>query len=193
MLPLLRLGIGKNRFAIFLIFLILTWGSAWAFLCCTQGTLTKTALAGLPVYTVQNVWLPQAVCDHVDKHISSFIWSSKQDGKSLHFVNWDQVTAPKHYGGLGIKLTRQQNIALLGKLTWEDVFRNKYLHSSDLWTAVLSSSASKSLAELRDGFGWRVGDGRNISLWYDRWCRDSELSLTVPRLRMLMPISVSPI
>ena len=48
-------------------------------------------------------------------------------------MNWDQVTKPKRYGGLGIREARQTNIALLSKIIW-----HLLVGDGGLWGAVLS-------------------------------------------------------
>lgn len=47
-------------------------------------------------------------------------------------MNWDIVTSPRRYGGLGIRDTRLTNLPLLGKLVWS------LLHEKNkLWVQVL--------------------------------------------------------
>lgn len=38
------------------------------------------------------------------------------DSQIYNHVNWNKVTAPKHYGGLGISEAKLSNVAMLGKL-----------------------------------------------------------------------------
>lgn len=55
-------------------------------------------------------------------------------------MNWDTITWPKDYGGLGIHETRPQNLALIAKLNWNllseepspwvHVLKAKYLFSN---------------------------------------------------------------
>jgi hypothetical protein len=53
--------------------------------------------------------------------------------RTWNHVNWNMVTTPKRFGGLGIREARLTNLALLGKLVWN------MLHNKDkLWVKVLS-------------------------------------------------------
>lgn len=83
-------------------------------------TLAKSVLMSTPAYGMQLMWYPQHICDHLDKMVRSFIWKGTI-GRGLHLVNWRVVTKPTRCGGLGVRIARHQNIALLGKLVWEVV------------------------------------------------------------------------
>lgn len=49
-------------------------------------------------------------------------------------VSWSKMTKHKKNGGLGIRLARHQNVALLGKIVWD------MLHAEDkLWVQLLKA------------------------------------------------------
>ena len=58
-------------------------------------TLVKSLLNSLPIYTIQNIWLPQLVCDDIDKIVRNFIWNKDGVRKGINLVNWNMVTRPK--------------------------------------------------------------------------------------------------
>ncbi|KAJ8768128.1 hypothetical protein K2173_021068 [Erythroxylum novogranatense] len=65
---------------------------------------------------------------------------------------------------------------------WVKVLQDKYVRSQPLLTIKLPSNASscwkaihRAIPFLKDGFAWRVGDGRTISFWFDRWVGEAPL------------------
>jgi len=112
-----------------------------------------------------------------------FIWKGN-DGKGVHLVGWDKITRPKSLGGLGVRVARNANTALLGKLVWDihtntnkswvHILSNKYLgnssaldvrkkNGSTTWNSIL-----KARSVLRDGFVFRLGNS-TTSFWYSSW------------------------
>jgi hypothetical protein len=80
--------------------------------------LANSVISSLPSYHMQINWIPQSVCDDLDKTVPRFIWKGTGD-KGMHLVSWNKITQPRKYGGLGVRCPRSQNIALLGKLILE--------------------------------------------------------------------------
>jgi len=37
-------------------------------------TLAKSVVTSMPIYTMQNLWLPSGICDNIDAIVRSFIW-----------------------------------------------------------------------------------------------------------------------
>lgn len=107
----------------------------------------------------------------------------------MHLISWESICRVKAYGGLGVRKTQANNIALLGKLVW-------YLMTDDtkLWVQVLwhkyvnrqraqprnrTSHTWRSIQEALPMFekciSWRVGTGENVRFWLDIWCGSSSL------------------
>ena len=78
-------------------------------------TLAKAMLIAMLVYHMQTCWVPQTMCNDMDKIIRSLVWKGG-DERGLHLVSWDMVTWPKHDRDLGLRKARVMNIAMLGKL-----------------------------------------------------------------------------
>lgn len=104
----------------------------------------------------------------------------------MYWAKWSALCKPKERGGMGFRDIRSFNRALLAKQIWRmeanpqslvsSVFKASYFKHGDLRTARVTSNASFiwiSLAWSRDlieqGSAWRVGDGRKISVWGDKW------------------------
>lgn len=115
-------------------------------------------------------------------------------------VNCDTVCKGKDFGGLGIRSTNRNNIALLSKLGWKvssetspfwiQAPKAKYLKSCSLKDYSLNKPAShiwKAINKIKDLIAvntkWAVGRGSNISFWHDWWVSDRPL--LVYRLRKL--------
>ena len=150
-------------------------------------TLAKAVLTSMPVYHMQSCWVPNSVCDDIDKIVRNFIWKGGCD-HGLHLVNWNSVTRSKREGGLGLRQARKTNIAMLGKLIaeiynnssklWVRFLREKYgqngrifstkppLSSSSTWKAIVQAHSI-----LGDGFKMRLGNGI-ASFWYVNWLND---------------------
>lgn len=60
-------------------------------------TLAKSVLCSMPIYTMQNLWLPERVYDNIDSSIRRFILCvcGGGGGKSNHWVKWSKVTLAK--------------------------------------------------------------------------------------------------
>lgn len=110
-------------------------------------------------------------------------------------VRWNVITQSKKHGGLGVRRSRDQNVALLGKLVWDilvskdklwvHVLKNIYLSvdhmlsykhksGSPVWKAI-----TKSLDILRDGFVFKIGSG-DTNIWSIPWLLQQRLGETVP-------------
>ena len=66
-------------------------------------TLAKSVLSAIPTYTMQNLWVPESICNKIDSRMRCFIWGGTRN-------NWvDRSTIHK---------SRQMNTTLLGKNIW---------------------------------------------------------------------------
>ncbi|KAF1870547.1 hypothetical protein Lal_00025695 [Lupinus albus] len=78
------------------------------------------------------MWLPQSVCNDINRMTRNFVWGGDINKRSLNLVSWDVLTRHKRDGGLGLRETRSTNISLLGKMCW-----NMLHNSENLWCKVL--------------------------------------------------------
>lgn len=77
--------------------------------------LAQAVISSTPTYAMQIFWLPQSICNGINKLIRNFIWGRSDGESGLYLVNWESVSCPRRIGGLGIQDTRAANVALLGK------------------------------------------------------------------------------
>jgi hypothetical protein len=70
------------------------------------------------------------------------------------WISWKQVCMGKEYGGLGVRQTREFNIALLGKWCWRLL-----VDRGGMWYRVLAARYGEEAGRLTVG-------GRSSSVWW---------------------------
>lgn len=48
--------------------------------------LARSVLSSLPLYTMQALWLPKSVCNHVDKMVRRCVWAERDNTRSWNLV-----------------------------------------------------------------------------------------------------------
>ena len=101
-------------------------------------------------------------------------------------MRWEKLCKPKDKGGMGFKDLKSFNLALLAKQGWRlqnhpsllfsRVFKAKYFPTSDFVNATMGKHPSYAWRSImarqkivEKGIVWRVGNGENIQIWWDRW------------------------
>ena len=138
----------------------------WKRLYLSKGgrvTLIKSTLFSLPTYFLSILPIPGKVANRMEKLHRDFLWSGMNGDSKFHLVKWAKVCKPMQVGGLGIRLLRSFNTALLGKWLW------RYgLETDALWKRVI---------EAKYGNIWggrctkKVTNPYGVSLW--RFIRSS--------------------
>lgn len=157
-------------------------------------TLANVVLTSIPSYAMQIQWFPQYACDRLDRTVRAFLWQGAQD-KAMHMVSWKKVTRARIHGGLGVFSARFQNVALLGKLSWNliqhsdklwvTLLSDKYLKEGDLFLDIAKAGSPtwrailKSLEWLQESFSFKIGDG-NTNIWFRPWLCKQPLCDLVP-------------
>ena len=158
-------------------------------------TLTKSVLTSIPVHTMSTISLPISTLNQLDKIARGFIWGSSEGNRKQHLVSWDVICKPKREGGLGIRLAKEMNIALLAKLGWrllntEDalwvkILRKKFkvgelydptwLIGQGTWSPTWRSIAVGIRDVIVPGTRWILGNGRGVRFWKYKWLLDEPL------------------
>ena len=104
----------------------------------------------------------------------------------MAWVGWKTMCKSKSQGGMGFRNLQAFNLALLAKQVWRilinlsslaaRILKAKYFPFGDILHANLGSRPSytqrsifNSLEVLRSGTRWRVGNGRLIHIWDNKW------------------------
>nr|KYP61260.1 Putative ribonuclease H protein At1g65750 family [Cajanus cajan] len=147
--------------------------------------LVKSTISSILVYSMQSLWLPQAVCNRIDQAYRRMLWAKSDSTRFWSLVSWEVVTQPMTLGGLGVREARRVNVSLLGKLIWDlltapqkpwvHILSSIYLHGDSILCAQNRWGASptwlsliKALPSLREGFEPHLRSGAS-SLWYTDW------------------------
>ncbi|KAA3485070.1 reverse transcriptase [Gossypium australe] len=161
----------------------------WSTRYLSQGgkeVFIKAILQAIPTYTMTYFLLPRTLCDGLERIIAKFWWQKGRGKRGIHWCTWKNLCCLKENGGLGFQNLGQFNIALLAKQGWRlinypnsllaKVLKARYYPQSNFLEARLGNLpsftwnsiwASKGL--LQGGLCWRVGNGKEISIWNDCW------------------------
>ena len=104
----------------------------------------------------------------------------------MAWVSWSRMCKSKLEGGIGFRDLYAFNLAMLAKQGWRMLenptslmalmYKARYFPNGDILNASISSNSSyawrsihKSIEILQQGTRWRVGNGKTIHIWDDRW------------------------
>lgn len=156
-------------------------------------TLVKSVPGSLPIYLLSLFKAPKNVIKKLEGLRRNFLWGGNAEKKSISWVKWRDVMAPKEIGGLGVGSIRDTNIALLCKWRW-----NYKACPGSFWTSVIKAiheqprvsrqipcnmavagawkqivSAESELVmvnlDLNKLIKVKVGRGDQTQFWYDWW------------------------
>ncbi|GKV32054.1 hypothetical protein SLEP1_g40687 [Rubroshorea leprosula] len=175
-------------------------------------TLINSVLSSLPVFWMSVYLIPKGTILSLDKIRRGFLWGGAAGEKKINLVKWEQVCKGRKQGGLGVKDLRKFNIALLGKWwgrivmadkgLWKKVIAEKYgrvgepsfnwlrenMNFGSSWWRDLSrlnDIDKEKKGWLVDGLELKLGEGVDISFWWDKWSGDGCLANKYPRLYLL--------
>ncbi|XP_021761146.1 uncharacterized protein LOC110725977 [Chenopodium quinoa] len=164
-------------------------------------TLAKSTLNTMANYAMQTARTPRSICDDLDKRTRSFLWGGDEEKRRIHLISWESLQKSRENGGLGLRSTRQANMAFLAKLgwrvltepnaLWSRVLRSKYCkgrcdidmfelkaNMSNVWKGITESANI-----LCEGTRVVVNDGATTLFWDHRWASAHTL-----REKAILPI-----
>ena len=129
--------------------------------------------------------LPSRLLNDIEMMTRKFWWGQRGDQRRIHWKKWETFCKPKALGGMGFKDLENFNEAMLAKQVWRllvdrsslfyRVFSVKYFPSRSIFDAKVAfgSYAWQSIVKARNlvqtGLLWRVGNGKKINVYGDRW------------------------
>jgi hypothetical protein len=151
--------------------------------------LIKAVTQSIPTYAMSCFKLPIRLCQELEAMIRKFWWGYNLDQTKICWVGWKSLCHSKGRGGMGFRELRKFNDALLGNQVcqllqdsnslFHRVFKAKFFPNGTILDANPTKKGSyawQSIIKARDviqkGAVWRVGDGRSIRIWNQRWLLD---------------------
>ncbi|XP_030929385.1 uncharacterized protein LOC115955407 [Quercus lobata] len=149
-------------------------------------TLIKAVAQAIPTYAMSCFLLPKGLCDDIEGMMRRFWWGQRGQESRIAWVSWKRLCKSKLQGGIGFRNLQAFNLAMLAKQGWRllmnpdslvaRVYRAKYYAHGDVLNASLGCKPSyawrsimQGLEVVRKGTRWRVGNGRLIHIWNDKW------------------------
>jgi ribonuclease HI len=206
--------VGRNRSASFSQIKEKVWSKlkGWKEKLLSQAgreILIKAVAQAIPTYSMSCFKLPIRLCQDLEAMIRKFWWGHEPNQNKVSWVRWKSLCHPKGSGGMGFRELRKFNDALLGKQVWRllqdpssqfhRVFKAKFFPNGSILDAnprTRGSYAWQSILKARDiiikGAVWRVGNGKSINIWNQRWLpEESHRTVISPPPAVLLNSTVS--
>jgi ribonuclease HI/exonuclease III len=161
--------------------------------------MIKAVLQAIPTYTMSIFLLPKELCRELNTLMQKFWWGHKENDKKISWLSWEKMGISKAKGGMGFRDLVSFNKALLAKQGWRlvqdpnslpgSILKAKYFPRGSFLDAKVGSRPSYAWRSilagrelLQEGLFWRVGNGRNVRIWRDKWLpRASTYRIQSPR------------
>ncbi|KAK3188605.1 hypothetical protein Dsin_028166 [Dipteronia sinensis] len=148
--------------------------------------LIKAVIQSIPTYAMTLFRLPKTLILEIHRLCNRFWWGSTDNDRKIHWCSWSRLCRHKLDGGLGFRDLEAFNRALLANQCWRilkgpntlaaKVLKGCYFKNNSFLAAKSRQDASfiwKSLCwgkeVLEKGLRWRVGDGKSIHIYSDKW------------------------
>ena len=129
---------------------------------------------------------PKNLCNDLKSMMRNFCWGQKEKESKVPWVSWRKMCKSKLHGGMGFRNLEAFNLAMLARQGWRmlsnpsslvaRVFKARYFPHDEILNSKKGTNPSYawrsihiSLDVLRKETRWRVGNGRRIHIWEDKW------------------------
>ena len=148
--------------------------------------LIKVVAQVVPTHTMGCFLLPKSLCEDLEGMMRNLWWGQQNQETKMAWVGWKKMCKSKRQGGMGFRNLQAFNLAMLAKQGWcllsnptslvARIYKAKYYPYGDVLGVKLGSNPSyarrsifSSLEVIRRGSRWRVGNGKLIHIWEDKW------------------------
>lgn len=71
------------------------------------------------MYIMHTNYLPQHICNELDRINRNFLWGDTSEKRRVHLVNWEEVCTTKEKGGLGLREAQHEP---MNKRLWPPLY-----------------------------------------------------------------------
>jgi len=170
--------------------------------------LIKSVIIALLLFYLSFFKASSKVCSLIKKIQTKFLWGWGYEERKIAWLVWDKVCSPIEMGGLGIREIGRFNVAFLTKWkwrtgvddggVWRDILESTYGSWRDMRVTMEDKKSYfwwRDLSKIcHDGnetnwfdnrIRWKLGNGKRIRLWEDKWIGELPLIQEFPRLKLL--------
>ncbi|XP_074323028.1 uncharacterized protein LOC141659976 [Apium graveolens] len=151
--------------------------------------MIKNVAQSIPAYSMSCFLIPKSLCTEIERLMNGYWWGSGgNNAKGIRWFGWNKMAGSKCKGRLGFRDLHGFNLALLGKQVWRicsnpdslvaRLFKARYFLSNHILNAKKGSGSSfewngiwEAKEQLKKGFRWILGDGKDIRIFHDPWLR----------------------
>ncbi|XP_059431508.1 uncharacterized protein LOC132165013 [Corylus avellana] len=148
--------------------------------------LLKVVIQAVPTFCMGVFRLPKALCKEINSVMVRFFWDHQANETKIHWMSWSKMGLSKNHGSMGFRDFVCFNKALLAKQIWRlwktpnsliaRIMKGKYYLTCMVLEASLGNRPSFAWRSIqgssdlvKNGLVWRVGNGKTIRIWKDRW------------------------
>lgn len=145
--------VGRNRKATFGFIKYRIWQkiSSWktkSLSMASRVVLIKSVTQAIPSYCLSMHLIPSSFGEEIQRMLNSFWWGlNNTTSKGIKWLDWDKLSIPKKFGGMGFQNLYAFNLVMLGKQVWKfiqcpnalvtRVFKSKYFPHNDFLEAAI--------------------------------------------------------
>lgn len=184
--------VGRNRKTTFSFIKDRVWDkiSSWKSKTLSMAgreVLIKSVVQATLSYYMSMYLIPPSLGDEIQRMMNSFFWgSSQRNNRGINWLDWDKLTIPKKFGGMGFRNIYAFNLAMLAKQAWKfidcpdalvsRIFKARYYPNCDFLDAKLGPNPSYCWRSLwltqnllKEGTCWCIGSGHTINVIGSPW------------------------
>lgn len=149
-----------------------------------RGILIRAVAQAISTYIMSCFLLPKGLCDKIEKAVCAFWWGSTDNKRKIHWTKKENLFKSKLEGGMGFKILRDFNLAMLAKQDWRfhtepnslisRCYKAKYYPHCNVLQATIGNNPSyawrsifNALWIIKKGSCWRIGNGQEVNIWED--------------------------